>query len=74
MPKGRDPVGTFAVRSPVRPNPIASSIVRLEAVEAEANSPQAQAQAAEEIAEAVKQAEADAIEGVREQSEAGKDA
>lgn len=27
------PLGTFAVRSPVRPNPIASSVVRLEAVE-----------------------------------------
>ena len=29
-PKGRDqPVGTFALRSPVRPNPIGSSFVRL---------------------------------------------
>jgi len=33
-PKGRDqPVGTFALRSPVRPNPIGSSVVRLVAVE-----------------------------------------
>lgn len=33
-PRGRDaPLGTFALRSPVRPNPIASSVVRLEAVE-----------------------------------------
>jgi tRNA-Thr(GGU) m(6)t(6)A37 methyltransferase TsaA len=33
-PKGRDqPVGTFALRSPVRPNPIGSSTVRLIAVE-----------------------------------------
>jgi len=34
-PKGRDAtVGTFALRSPVRPNPIASSVAKLEAVEA----------------------------------------
>lgn len=34
-PKGREKtLGTFALRSPVRPNPIASSIVKLEAVEA----------------------------------------
>src|SRR5258708_35947033 len=26
---GKDPAGTFAIRSPVRPNPIASSIVAL---------------------------------------------
>lgn len=33
-PRGRDsPVGTFALRSPVRPNPIGSSTVRLIAVE-----------------------------------------
>ena len=32
-PRGRQPLGTFALRSPVRPNPIASSIVRLEAIE-----------------------------------------
>ncbi|MBK1707068.1 tRNA (N6-threonylcarbamoyladenosine(37)-N6)-methyltransferase TrmO [Halochromatium glycolicum] len=33
-PKGRDaPVGTFALRSPVRPNPIGSSTVALVAVE-----------------------------------------
>jgi tRNA (adenine37-N6)-methyltransferase len=34
-PRGRegDRRGTFALRSPVRPNPIASSIVKLEAVE-----------------------------------------
>ncbi len=33
-PKGRTPpLGTFALRSPVRPNPIASSVVRLVAVE-----------------------------------------
>lgn len=33
-PKGRQgTIGTFALRSPVRPNPIASSIVKLEAVE-----------------------------------------
>jgi tRNA-Thr(GGU) m(6)t(6)A37 methyltransferase TsaA len=33
-PKGRDqPVGTFALRSPVRPNPIGSSVVRLIAVD-----------------------------------------
>lgn len=32
-PKGRSgTLGTFALRSPVRPNPIASSIVKLEAV------------------------------------------
>ncbi|HMN70425.1 MAG TPA: SAM-dependent methyltransferase [Rhodoblastus sp.] len=32
-PKGREgTIGTFALRSPVRPNPIASSIVKLEAV------------------------------------------
>jgi tRNA-Thr(GGU) m(6)t(6)A37 methyltransferase TsaA len=31
---GREPVGTFAMRSPVRPNPIASSIVALRRVEA----------------------------------------
>ena len=34
-PKGREgTLGTFALRSPVRPNPVASSIVKLEAVEA----------------------------------------
>lgn len=32
-PKGRRALGTFALRSPVRPNPIASSVVRLVAVE-----------------------------------------
>lgn len=33
-PKGRDqPIGTFALRSPVRPNPIGSSVVRLIATE-----------------------------------------
>jgi tRNA (adenine37-N6)-methyltransferase len=32
-PRGKQPLGTFALRSPVRPNPIASSIVRLEAIE-----------------------------------------
>ncbi|MDE2364487.1 MAG: SAM-dependent methyltransferase [Hyphomicrobiales bacterium] len=33
-PRGRAaPVGTFALRSPVRPNPIASSIVQLETIE-----------------------------------------
>jgi tRNA-Thr(GGU) m(6)t(6)A37 methyltransferase TsaA len=33
-PKGRTPpLGTFALRSPVRPNPIASSVVKLLAVE-----------------------------------------
>lgn len=33
-PRGREgTLGTFALRSPVRPNPIASSIVKLEAVE-----------------------------------------
>jgi tRNA-Thr(GGU) m(6)t(6)A37 methyltransferase TsaA len=30
---GAGPVGTFALRSPMRPNPIASSVVRLVAVE-----------------------------------------
>ena len=30
---GNGPVGTFALRSPVRPNPIATSLVRLVAVE-----------------------------------------
>ncbi|WP_020175052.1 SAM-dependent methyltransferase [Methyloferula stellata] len=30
---GKEPVGTFALRSPVRPNPIASSIVALRRVE-----------------------------------------
>jgi tRNA-Thr(GGU) m(6)t(6)A37 methyltransferase TsaA len=30
---GKDPLGTFAMRSPVRPNPIASSIVALRRVE-----------------------------------------
>lgn len=36
-PKDRDRLsGTFALRSPVRPNPIASSVVKLEAVEADA--------------------------------------
>ena len=30
---GRTLIGTFALRSPVRPNPIASSVVRLERVE-----------------------------------------
>lgn len=35
-PRGREaPLGTFALRSPVRPNPIASSIVRLVGVEAQ---------------------------------------
>lgn len=34
-PRGRDaPLGTFALRSPVRPNPVASSVVRLEGTEA----------------------------------------
>jgi tRNA (adenine37-N6)-methyltransferase len=34
-PRGRDALyGTFALRSPVRPNPIASSVLKLEAVEA----------------------------------------
>lgn len=34
MPRGAEkPIGTFALRSPVRPNPIASSVVRLERVE-----------------------------------------
>ena len=34
VPRGRKaPLGTFALRSPVRPNPIASSVVKLEAVE-----------------------------------------
>lgn len=33
-PRGKDkPLGTFALRSPVRPNPIASSIVRLLAMD-----------------------------------------
>lgn len=33
-PRGREgTLGTFALRSPVRPNPIASSVVKLEAVE-----------------------------------------
>ncbi len=33
-PTGRDqPVGTFALRSPVRPNPIGSSVVRLIGIE-----------------------------------------
>ncbi len=32
-PFGKDTAGTFALRSPVRPNPIASSIVELVAVE-----------------------------------------
>ena len=27
------PMGTFALRSPVRPNPVASSVVKLEATE-----------------------------------------
>jgi len=31
---GKEPLGTFAMRSPVRPNPIASSIVALRRVEA----------------------------------------
>jgi tRNA-Thr(GGU) m(6)t(6)A37 methyltransferase TsaA len=31
---GKEPLGTFAMRSPVRPNPIASSIVTLRGVEA----------------------------------------
>ncbi len=30
---GKEPAGTFAMRSPVRPNPIASSIVALRRVE-----------------------------------------
>ncbi len=34
-PRGREgAVGTFALRSPVRPNPIASSVVKLEAIDA----------------------------------------
>lgn len=33
-PRGAEtPIGTFALRSPVRPNPIASSIVKLERIE-----------------------------------------
>ncbi|MDE2579048.1 MAG: SAM-dependent methyltransferase [Hyphomicrobiales bacterium] len=32
-PHGRGPTGTFALRSPVRPNPIAASVLRLIAVE-----------------------------------------
>lgn len=32
-PFGKDTAGTFALRSPVRPNPIASSIVELVAIE-----------------------------------------
>ncbi len=33
-PRGREtPLGTFALRSPVRPNPIASSVVQIEAIE-----------------------------------------
>ena len=33
-PRGREkPLGTFALRSPVRPNPIASSVAKLEGVE-----------------------------------------
>ena len=35
QPRNRDGLlGTFAIRSPVRPNPIASSVVRIESVEA----------------------------------------
>jgi len=33
IPRGEDKQGTFALRSPVRPNPIASSIVRLIGIE-----------------------------------------
>lgn len=34
MPRGAEqPIGTFALRSPVRPNPIASSVVVLERIE-----------------------------------------
>jgi tRNA-Thr(GGU) m(6)t(6)A37 methyltransferase TsaA len=33
MPTNGEPLGTFALRSPVRPNPIASSIVALAATE-----------------------------------------
>lgn len=34
MPRGADaPVGTFALRSPARPNPVASSIVAVEGIE-----------------------------------------
>ena len=32
-PRGREPTGTFALRSPVRPNPIASSFALLVAIE-----------------------------------------
>jgi tRNA-Thr(GGU) m(6)t(6)A37 methyltransferase TsaA len=32
-PRGAGPLGTFALRSPVRPNPIASSVVALERIE-----------------------------------------
>lgn len=35
-PRGGAPVGTFALRSPVRPNPVAVSRVRLVSVEADA--------------------------------------
>jgi tRNA-Thr(GGU) m(6)t(6)A37 methyltransferase TsaA len=34
-PKGRAPTGTFALRSPNRPNPIATSVVEVVAVEEE---------------------------------------
>lgn len=33
IPHGRSPAGTFALRSPVRPNPIATSIVAVTAIE-----------------------------------------
>lgn len=33
VPRGGEPKGTFALRSPVRPNPIGVSVVRLEAVD-----------------------------------------
>ncbi|MDO9707122.1 tRNA (N6-threonylcarbamoyladenosine(37)-N6)-methyltransferase TrmO [Paracraurococcus lichenis] len=36
VPRGRAPLGTFALRSPVRPNPIATSVVEVVAVEADA--------------------------------------
>ena len=32
-PKGRGPLGTFALRSPNRPNPIATSVVEVVAVD-----------------------------------------
>lgn len=33
VPRGRAPAGTFALRSPMRPNPIASSVVTLLGIE-----------------------------------------